>query len=310
MKGLSELLQEVLLNESVSVDDINSAIDSHNRVIINYRSKDGDEANGARVIEVYAYGLTKAGNPVIRAFQPYGDTTSKVPSWKFFRLDRITDWKPTEQIFSEPASDYYRGLGDFNPNGDGTMSTVYKIAKFGDEVEGLDTKDENSGPKLKSDVFKTDTEKQMARTKEQLKNPITLSDLKAQQGFKDQKVTSTMPKGPVTKDTEPEVYKTPTERGMERLRQQLQNPTKIDLSQFEKGKPKDETEKLQQALGDTSQKMTVGDLNKKLMDMNNGDTETNEPEVYKSPTEYGMERLRQQLENPTKIDLSKFNRKR
>ena len=55
----------------------------------------------------------------------------------------------------------------------------------------------------------------MARTKEQLKNPITLSDLKAQQGFKDQKVTSTMPKGPVTKDTEPEVYKTPTERGME-----------------------------------------------------------------------------------------------
>ena len=190
------------------------------------------------------------------------------------------------------------------------MSTVYKIAKFGDEVEGLDTKDENSGPKLKSDVFKTDTEKQMARTKEQLKNPITLSDLKAQQGFKDQKVTSTMPKGPVTKDTEPEVYKTPTERGMERLRQQLQNPTKIDLSQFEKGKPKDETEKLQQALGDTSQKMTVGDLNKKLMDMNNGDTETNEPEVYKSPTEYGMERLRQQLENPTKIDLSKFDRKR
>ena len=306
MKGLSELLQEVLLTESVSVDDVNSAIDSHNRVIINYKSNGGDEANGARVIEVYAYGLTKAGNPVIRAFQPYGDTTSKVPSWKFFRLDRITDWKPTEQTFSEPASDYYRGLGDFNPNGDGTMSTVYKIAKFGDEVEGLDTKDENSGPKLKSDVFKTDTEKRIERTKEQLKNPITLSDLKAQQGFKDQKITSTMPKGPVLKTDEPEPYKTPTERGMERLRQQLENPTKIDLSKIEKPKNNSDKEKLQQVLGDTSEKMTVDDFNKKLMGLN----KTDEPEPYKTPTERGMERLRQQLENPTKIDLSKIEKKR
>lgn len=306
MKSLSQLLQEALLTESVSVDDVNSAIDSHNRVIINYKSKDGDEANGARVIEVYAYGLTKAGNPVIRAFQPYGDTTSKVPSWKFFRLDRITDWKPTEQTFSEPASDYYRGLGDFNPNGDGTMSTVYKIATFGDEVEGLDTKDENSGPKLKSDVFKTDTEKQMARTKEQLKNPITLSDLKAQQGFKDQKIVNTAPKGPVTKSAETEPYKTPTERGMQRLKQQLNNPLKIDLSNFEKQNNGNEKEKLHKALGNTSEKMTVDDFNKRLMGLNNN----NEKELYKTPTEQGIENLRQQLENPEKIDLSKFNKKR
>lgn len=304
MKSLNELLQEVLLNESVSVEDVNSAIDSHNRIIINYRSKDGDEANGARVIEVYAYGLTKAGNPVIRAFQPYGDTTSKVPSWKFFRLDRITDWKPTEQKFSEPASEHYGGLGDFNPNGDGTMSTVYKVANFGEE--GLDTKDEKSGPKLKSDVFKTDTEKRMERTRQQLENPITLSDLKAQQGFKDQNVPSATPKGPVMKSNEPEPYKTPTERGMEKLRQQLDNPTKIDLSKFDKTKNNSEKEKLQQALGNTTEKMTVDDFNKKLMGMNNAE----EPEPYKTPTEQGMERLRQQLENPTKIDLSKFEKKR
>ena len=108
---LTELLQEILLKESVSVNDIDDAMDNHKRVIINYHSKGEDVATGARVIEVYAYGLTKAGNPVIRAFQPYGDTTTKVPSWKFFRLDRISAWEDTGQTFSRPASEIYRGLG-------------------------------------------------------------------------------------------------------------------------------------------------------------------------------------------------------
>ena len=89
---LRELLQEAILEESASVEDVTSAIDNHNRIIINYHSNGKEEADGARVIEVYAYGVTKAGNPVIRAFQPYGDTTSRVPSWKFFRLDRIVEW--------------------------------------------------------------------------------------------------------------------------------------------------------------------------------------------------------------------------
>ena len=127
---LYQLLEQILLDESVSINDINDAIDNHKRIIINYHSKGEDVATGARVIEVYAYGLTKAGNSVIRAFQPFGDTTTKVPSWKFFRLDRISAWKDTGQIFSSPASDYYHGLGEFNPNDDRSMSIVYKIAKI------------------------------------------------------------------------------------------------------------------------------------------------------------------------------------
>ena len=101
----SKIIDEILA-ESVSVSDINDAIDNHKRIIINYHTDGEDNATGARVIEVYVYGTTKAGNPVIRAFQPYGDTTSRVPSWKFFRLDRISDWKDTQQRFSRPASDY------------------------------------------------------------------------------------------------------------------------------------------------------------------------------------------------------------
>lgn len=172
-----ESLNKILLQESVSINSVNDAIDTHTRIIINYHTKGENIATGARIIEVYAYGLTKAGNPVIRAFQPYGDTTSRVPSWKFFRLDRISYWKPTKQVFTEPASNYYKGLGDFNPDGDNTMSVVYKIAKFGNDNDNNEiTKPINhSSPRMKgqsntnnqqmqnarnnsNDVFKTDTE--------------------------------------------------------------------------------------------------------------------------------------------------------
>lgn len=236
-----KLLAEILLEESVNGQDVSDAIDNHERVVINYHSKGKDEATGSRVIEVYAYGLTKSGNPVIRAFQPYGDTTSKVPSWKLFRLDRIDSWEPTGQKFSEPASNYYRGMGEFNPNGDKTMSVVYKVAQF-----------ENG------DVFKTSTEKGMERTRQQLNNPINVNNLN--------KPTPNPPKEPELKDEEPkqDVYKTPqerrgetetpqtqqqapaeepqednlfrtdTERKMEQLRKNVENADKIDLSQIPK----------------------------------------------------------------------------
>ena len=133
MELFENILNKILLTESVSVNEVEEVIDKHLRVIINYNSKGDPSNSGARVIEVYAYGLTKAGNPCIRAFQPYGHTTSRVPSWKFFRLDRISAWKPTKQTFNRPADFYYKNLGDFNPNGDETMSVVYKIAQFEDE---------------------------------------------------------------------------------------------------------------------------------------------------------------------------------
>ena len=254
------LLLKEILNESVTIDDINKAIDDHKRVIINYNSNGEDIASGSRVIEVHAYGLTKAGNPVIRAFQPYGDTTSRVPAWKFFRLDRIKQWKETKQTYSHPASFYYKGLGEFNPNDDLSMSTVYKIANFNSNINNNVTT--LSSPKTKDEVFKTDTELGMERLKQQLNNPITLSDLKTQDGFKGvdnktnhsgpktkadlntdkqeleddelrngMKNTENSPSSPKTKD---EVFKTDTELGMERLKQQLNNPQKIDLSQIPK----------------------------------------------------------------------------
>lgn len=247
----NEIINKLLLNESVSVSDVNDAIDSHKRVIINYHTKGEDKNTGARVVEVYAYGLTKAGNPVIRCFQPYGDTTSRVPSWKFFRLDRISYWNVTEQTFDKPADYYYKGLGEFNPDGDDSMKTVFKIIKFGNN-DGLSIETPSNGPKSKNgkSLYRTDTELKMDRLKQQLKSPITLSDIKTMNGFKGATNTKSNETGPkkkdVSTDTEPikdtslnttsnqsdNIYKTDTERRMERLRQQMQNPRKIDLDKL------------------------------------------------------------------------------
>lgn len=127
MNLLLEIFNELFLNESVSTNSVTDAIKNRYRVTINY---EGDPkhgvAPGMRTVEVYTYGLTKAGNPVIRAYQPYGDTASKVPDWKFFRLDRITSWQPTYALFNRPAP-------KFNPKGDKTMSVVYSIADFSEK---------------------------------------------------------------------------------------------------------------------------------------------------------------------------------
>ena len=274
---LSRLLKEIL-NETVSMSDINDAMDNHKRVIINYHTNGEDNATGARVIEVYAYGLTKAGNPVIRAFEPYGDTTTQVPRWKFFRLDRISLWKPTEQTFNRPASFYHKGLGEFNPNDDLTMSTVYKITKFDNDANMIINKDK--GIDADKNIFKTDTELGMERLKQHLDNPISIKDLK-----NNVKSVNTTPQTNTTTDTpEDDVFKTDTELGMEKLRKQLENPTYLDHY-----RDKNDSE------------------NEYEIELD--DEKSPEDDVFKTDTELGMEKLRKQLNNPRYIDLNQFSKR-
>ena len=317
MQILEKIIDKLILEESVSLTDINDALDKHKRVIINYHTKGEDKANGARVVELYAYGLTKAGNPVIRCFEPYGDSTTKVPAWKFFRLDRISSWKETNQIFDKPASFFYKGLGDFNPNDDESMSIVYKIAKFGNYTEDSNIKTPQKGPKLKTqqgkstEVFHTDTEDRMGRLKQQLNNPITLDDLKTKDAFKNNTQQATNDTGPKLKtgaiDKADNLYKTDTERGMDNLKKQLENPKKIDL------------DTLRHRLGDTSKPIKYADLVQKMSQNNEMSSKDNTEtmstidkadNLYKTDTERGMDNLKKQLENPKKIDISKFSNKR
>ena len=168
-----------MLFERVSNREINNAINNHKYVVIKYEGTDGTH-NGKRMIQPVAFGLTSTGNPVVRAFEDFGDTKTSVPKWKYFRVDRISAWRETDKSFEEPEN-------LFNPDDDKTMSVVYNIAKFGDYDELSDAP--TSSPKKKSDenpgTFKTETERAMEKLRKQLKNPITLSDFKVEDGLGD-----------------------------------------------------------------------------------------------------------------------------
>jgi len=138
---LTEVYNDLILEVAATRERVMKVIDKKWRVVIYY---EGDPIinKGWRIIEPYAFGLSKAGNPVIRAYQQdpskfglykYATATDTViPAWKMFRLDRISQWRevPGPGMVDPqtlPADDKRRF---FNPNGDKSMLKVFKIAKF------------------------------------------------------------------------------------------------------------------------------------------------------------------------------------
>ena len=114
------------INESVAIGPVADAIKNRWVVKIRYKVSDDDRSGiQERVIQPVAYGVSKSGNMVLRAFQPQGDTKTQVPHWKLFRLDRIVSWKAlrNEIMYSPPNEQY-------NPLGDKTMKRVYRNADF------------------------------------------------------------------------------------------------------------------------------------------------------------------------------------
>ena len=103
MNLFEEIVNETsLLTEGVSSDNIVKAISGLHPAWISYNDTKGGGGKGRRIIYPIAYGLTKSGNPVVRAFQPSGSSkrglttppnNRKYPKWKYFRLDRITFWR-------------------------------------------------------------------------------------------------------------------------------------------------------------------------------------------------------------------------
>lgn len=207
MSLFSEIVSEIL-KEDVDVKSINNAIDARHEVVINYRGEDG-EHTGARLIQPVAYGTTKAGFPVVRAFQPQGDTSSRVPSWKFFRIDRIESWKPMpNNIFDEPPG-FNQALGKFNPNGDESMSQVFKVASFGGDNPVGGTPQDVQGPVTKGDV----------RNNNQTASPNTIQPPTAERPVQKQYT-----QGPITKQDVQAVNQTEERPEIERLRQKLNDP--------------------------------------------------------------------------------------
>ena len=139
--NLFGILQDVLsekrgtLNEEASPSDIIDAINKKVMVKIHYDDQYSHKT-GTRYIEPFAYGISKAGNEVLRAFQvesgPNG-TLRGTPKWKLFRLDRITSWSPTKTTFElTPDEQGWANAYYFNKHGDGSMTNVLAIADIGE----------------------------------------------------------------------------------------------------------------------------------------------------------------------------------
>lgn len=120
---LNSLILEVASREQI-IDAIRTK-----RVCVIYYNGDEPGGKGLRVIEPVAFGLTKKGNPVVRAWDREGAShkaylgKKPLPSWRFFRVDRIDFIRPTRETFDEPRPGY-------NPNGDRSMERVFLNAIF------------------------------------------------------------------------------------------------------------------------------------------------------------------------------------
>jgi predicted DNA-binding transcriptional regulator YafY len=131
MKLLSAI--KSLITEGASIDDIKKSIEQRQVCSIYY---EGDEpgGRGLREIEPVALGRSKAGNLVLRGWDREGSSHTAykgeqpLPSWRLFRVDKITMYKPLRDIFTEPKPGY-------NFNGDRSMTQVIIIAKFPTQTE-------------------------------------------------------------------------------------------------------------------------------------------------------------------------------
>jgi hypothetical protein len=155
MLNLYEILQQVLV-ENAFPKDVIDAINNKYRVIINYSDGENSAPN-KRLIEPYAYGLSKAGNSVLRAYQYNGDTKRGIPKWKLFRLDRITSWQPTNQHFNISPNQNGWSAEDYNENGDGSMQTVLSQVKFDNGDNLYSPNDRLNKERLKTNRLKNST---------------------------------------------------------------------------------------------------------------------------------------------------------
>ena len=129
---IQEIVKSIIAEEA-NIENVTDAIKKRYEVEIDYDANDNNpKGKGRRLIQPVALGHSRAGILVLRAFEPYGDTETRVPHWKFFRLDRIGNWKGyKKRRFSEPPSEEKRlTLGRYNPNGDGSMIDVLVQADF------------------------------------------------------------------------------------------------------------------------------------------------------------------------------------
>lgn len=97
---------DITVQRSIVSNDIPSLL--HNRVVtmIQYNDEQPQPHTAFRQIAIVAYGITKAGNTAIRAYEMVGDSrsaadgTGQIPDYRMFLIKRIQSLKP--MIGTEP----------------------------------------------------------------------------------------------------------------------------------------------------------------------------------------------------------------
>lgn len=135
MKLTLDSILKGMLNEDVDGTKVLDAIDNHYYVRIKYDDgkKGSPKSKKSRIIQPMAFGTTKAGFPVVRAFQLNGNSRRGAPNWKFFRLDRIVSWRPMKnKKFTQVPDERY---GIYNRYGDKTMGVFMRNAKMAQDQD-------------------------------------------------------------------------------------------------------------------------------------------------------------------------------
>jgi len=112
---------DITVQKTIISNDIPSLL--HNRVVtmLSYNDEKENPHTAFRQIAIVAYGITKAGNAAIRAYEMFGDSrsaadgTGVIPDYRMFLLKRIQSLKPmvgTEPWGKELLDSRYNWSGD------------------------------------------------------------------------------------------------------------------------------------------------------------------------------------------------------
>jgi len=116
-------LVESLILEVASRSDIMNGMSKRRIMELNYDDEEDPGGKGRRWVQMYCYGVSKAGNDVVRVYQVGGDTKTIQPGWKLFRVDRMQNLRTLGGTFNEAKP-------LFNPTGDKDMINIYNITQF------------------------------------------------------------------------------------------------------------------------------------------------------------------------------------
>ena len=117
-----------LILEEAKTDIIIDAI-RNKKVLVIYYSGDEPGGRGLRYIEPVCFGYSKKNNPVLRAWDLEGAShkdyigDEPLPSWRYFKLDKIDTIQQTGENFDTMRPNY-------NQNGDKSMIKVVINTKF------------------------------------------------------------------------------------------------------------------------------------------------------------------------------------